>query len=410
MITSKIDKNLNYKELKTIFKKDLNQSANLYKLKINNLEITIAVGKEQTEFQNKNNIVYFPIYLIKQNDKAIQIGLFEINSINYKNFLDEENDLKVEEIQSNPLIYSFATNDFLKNLINQTSNKLNEQHLNEPVINYKVLGNQQSNDKQVQNKNLDLDVNTSTKPKGKPKEKPTWINKMMNDENYTVQDVVADGNCFFDTIVQAFKSINKEKTINDLRNNLAIKTNQDDFDAKMIFYQQYLFSKNDPDADPTFLDEIKNAYGFMKNIQDLKSLKNYIKTKNFYADEWAIEKIEELYNIKFIIISSEDKTIRTKSAVFKFYKNPDYYIIVEIVGNHFKLIGYNNKQIFSNFNEIPLSLRKKIAEITQPNEFDGIPEIKEFKYTIQSAGSLHKKSLKKKYLKKSLKKSCKRKH
>lgn len=59
--------------------------------------------------------MYFPIYLVKQNNKVVQIGIYEIQASNYLSYLDNYNNLNVEKLED-PLVYSFVTKDMLTKL------------------------------------------------------------------------------------------------------------------------------------------------------------------------------------------------------------------------------------------------------------------------------------------------------
>ena len=59
--------------------------------------------------------MYFPIYLVKNNNKVVQIGLYEIEASNYISYLDDFNNLDVEKL-SEPLVYKFASKDMLETL------------------------------------------------------------------------------------------------------------------------------------------------------------------------------------------------------------------------------------------------------------------------------------------------------
>ena len=60
-------------------------------------------------------MLYFPIYLVKHNNKVIQIGVYEIKASDYLSLLDDYNNLNIEEMDE-PLIYSFVTKDFLNKI------------------------------------------------------------------------------------------------------------------------------------------------------------------------------------------------------------------------------------------------------------------------------------------------------
>ena len=116
MVLSKIDSNVSYPELKTVDSGDFKTEANLYQLDINDIDVIIAVGNPKNTYEDKN-LLYFPIYLVKYNNKVIQIGVYEIKASNYLSYLDSYNNLDVEKIDS-PLIYSFATKEFIKKRAN----------------------------------------------------------------------------------------------------------------------------------------------------------------------------------------------------------------------------------------------------------------------------------------------------
>ena len=82
MVKSKIDSGVSYPELKSVDSGDTKLEADLYQIEINGIDVMIAVGNAKNTFEDKN-ILYFPIYLVKHNNKVVQIGVFEIKSSNY---------------------------------------------------------------------------------------------------------------------------------------------------------------------------------------------------------------------------------------------------------------------------------------------------------------------------------------
>jgi hypothetical protein len=111
MVLSKLDGDVSYPELKSVDSGDLKTEANLYQLEIKDIDVIIAVGNSKNTYEDKN-ILYFPIYLVKNNNKVIQIGVYEIRASDYLSYLDKSNNLDIEQMDD-PLIYSFVTKEFL---------------------------------------------------------------------------------------------------------------------------------------------------------------------------------------------------------------------------------------------------------------------------------------------------------
>ena len=103
MVLSKLDSDVSYPELKSVDSGDLKMEANLYQLEIKGIDVIIAVGNSKNTYEDKN-ILYFPIYLVKYNNKVIQIGVYEIRASDYLSYLDKYNNLDIEEMNE-PLIF-----------------------------------------------------------------------------------------------------------------------------------------------------------------------------------------------------------------------------------------------------------------------------------------------------------------
>ena len=114
MVLSKINKSVSYFETKKVDSNDLSKEADLYEINANGVNIIIAIGNAKKDFEDKN-ITFFPIYLVKSNNKVMQIGLYEVKSSDLTNYIDDEGNLEVEKIDE-PLIYVFVTRQMLENL------------------------------------------------------------------------------------------------------------------------------------------------------------------------------------------------------------------------------------------------------------------------------------------------------
>ena len=111
----------------------------------------------------------------------------------------------------------------------------------------------------------------------------------------------------------------------------------------------------------------------MKGVETLEAFKSKIKRCEFWADTWSISTLERILNIKFVIMSSElYKAGDTKNVLQCGQLNdkileergrftPEFYIIIEHTGSHYKLIGYKKKLIFK-FSELPYDVKKLVAE------------------------------------------------
>jgi predicted NAD-dependent protein-ADP-ribosyltransferase YbiA (DUF1768 family) len=469
MVLSKINSSVSYPELKSVDSGDLKRETNLYQIVARNSNIIVAIGSAKNTYADKN-ITYFPIYLVKHNNKVIQIGVYEIPSTNLVNYMDEDMLLDIEQL-NDPLIYTFATKEFIDKLRMIPDDEIEEKEKSKEK---KKVGKKEYKKKTVE---------TKKEPKEEPKEEQkeiiipenrrdiftakinafipellkketsitakdikekyhegnndTWIQKFMKNQNYKIIDNEGSGDCLFATLRDAFDQIGQETTVNKLRNKLAAEVDENVFGRYKEQYDMYsnaisnttkesIKLKNIYDTLKLKLKEtidreqqkqityeakkIKDKYDdlkkenelskellaefkIMKNINNLEQFKKIIKTCEFWADDWAINTLERILNIKIIIMSSERYREKDYDAVLfcgnmvdpiiqsRWEFDPEFYIIVDHTGNHYKLLTYKNKNIFT-FKEIPYDIKKMIVDKCMEKNsgiYSFIPEFEQFK-------------------------------
>jgi hypothetical protein len=283
-----------------------------------------------------------------------------------------------------------------------------------------------------------------------------WINKFLKSKKYDIDKVPGDGDCLFSAFVKAYnnsKYKNKDKLsdktdsilkVEKVRNYLSEIADQELLNNYKAIYgtasemsksskekmsngtkkhaslkaqiggtsdlqvKKELISSARSNIDEiskqksvsSKSSEIMEEFNFMRDINTLEQLKDMIKTKEFYADAWAIPNIEKKYNVKFIILNQDlfiDSVDAENSNILQCgdahpdiqrqgYFDPDMYIILNYSGNnHYDLITYDKNYFISSFKfkELPYIIKKKIIE-TCYQEFSGqgafslIEDVKDF--------------------------------
>jgi predicted NAD-dependent protein-ADP-ribosyltransferase YbiA (DUF1768 family) len=463
MVLSKIESEISYPEIKTVDSSDLQKEANLYQLEIKGVDVIIAVGNPKNTFEYKN-ILYFPIYLVKHNNKVVQIGVYEIMASNYISYLDEYNNLDVERLDE-PLIYNFVSEDMLNRLrmvpdvpLRRIVSKKDEDSDDEEEIK-EDIEEEFVEHYEIPKEREDIFVLTKGVPvppllreetnklakdiKEKYHEDPNhdWIQKFMQNQYYNIIDNEGGGDCLFATIRDAFSSIAQQTSVHKLRKKLSEEATENIFMNYKEQYDMYnqsiikdtntikeleaeylnlkskfsnVLDRNERQLITEAAKKVKAAhdklveekkvtaellkeYKFMRNIDTLERFKKKIRSCDFWAETWAISTLERILNIKFIILSSEayksgdiknvlqcgqlnDEILQNK-GVF----HPEFYIMVDYTGSHYKLVGYKKKMIYK-FSEIPYDIKKLIADKClekNAGPFSLIPDVQKFKASIQ---------------------------
>ena len=467
MVLSKINKDISYPELKSVDSGDIKMEANLYQLEILGSDVIIAVGNSKNTFEAEN-IMYFPVYLVKKNNKVIQIGVYEIKASDFISYLDDHNNLDVEKMEE-PLIYTFVTSEMLNKLKLEPDVPLRRVEKksdadadsdadsdleSEKGSNYNVLYEipEERSDIFILTKGVPVPAELVQETQKKAKEykekyhqepNDVWIQKFMKNKNYSLVDNEAGGECLFATIRDAFSSIAQQTSVAKLRNKLSKEATEEvflnykeQFDmyntslledtnkikelaSEYISLQQKFSSVIDRSEQKLISENAKKVkaehdrlihekkvtsqmlheYKFMKKVDTLEKFKAILKKCDFWGDTWAISTLERILNIKFIILSSEayrkedtknilncgqlNDSVLENKGIF----NPEFYIIIDHTGDHYRLIGYKHKLIFK-FGEIPYDIKNMVSEKClerNAGAFFIIPDFQKFKGTRQKA-------------------------
>lgn len=455
MVNSRLNDSIQYKESNHIDSEDKGYASSLYEMKIHGEHIEFALGKQKYTYSGKN-VLYFPIYMVKNDKIKSQIGVYEIDISHAINILDKDGDIDLEMFDE-PLLFSFVSPEFIKTEnIEEKSERIEEvdEELSEDEDDHLVIEKSKETAKEDDD-SVYLDVDTSLeyetdvislekkrselsspfevdshykvaallkeeteeehdemKKTYAKSSKNNWIEDYMKNNNYDIVETESNGDCFFAVIREAFKQNRQITTVQKLREILANELTDSVFMEHMNLYKGFqteidelhrelesMKSTNnlyksrakknenkqiretimeearklkekykEKSADKKNIESLQNEYvGYMKNIKTIEDYREYIKTSQFWADTWAISTLEKVLNVKIIILSEKSYNEKSLDSVLNCGEanselegrgafNPDFYIMTSYSGNHYNLITYKSKRIFT-FKEIPYGIK-----------------------------------------------------
>ena len=412
MVNSVLDTTVNYIESAEIDPSDLDYDANLYETTIFDKNITFALGKPNYTYID-NNIVYYSIYLVENDKITLRIGLYEIIASEQENIIDDDGDIDLNHFDK-PLLYSF------------TYDKL---HKGANIKQKETLGKSKNTNGQSEKK--------------KTSKKAKWIQEFMSNTNYDIIDVKYDGNCFFSVLQLALEENGQDVSIDDMRDILANNATEELFQNYKTIYDDLKRNetvltneiKNIAKRHTSMIDSLKKTkdrnlfmsletqsseikkkhdslksdrkqtretlieFEFMNGIDNLSMLKLKMKTKEFWADTWAISTLERELNLKTIIFSElhhrendelnvlqcgqHNDTTLEERGIFE----PSFYVLAAYHGGyHYQLITHTNDKSFT-FAELPDEVKVLVSEKCLEKIaglYSLIPEFKDYALKIKT--------------------------
>ena len=272
MVVSKIHSKIIYEESVDIFPEDDEFESLVYPIEISfkghdktksAKKYNIVFGKVREE-KKKDGVIYFPIYLVINDEVAAKIGVLEIEPIKYAYILDENDDIDPDKI-TEPLFFNFINESFLKKYelddeeekeedlavetdeeYNPETGKFSAKKNNEsqdkkdlfeiPQQEYKALTDEEQKPVTDKTQTFTIDQNLKTpallteessqdasdlRKEYQETVQSNWINKFMENNEYKIQDNEGGGDCLFAVVRDAFAQIGHHTTVNKLRDLLA---------------------------------------------------------------------------------------------------------------------------------------------------------------------------------------------
>lgn len=296
MVVSKINKRISYPELKSIPQIDIKKTLELYQIEVKDIEIVIAIGTPNKEFED-NDIIYYPIYLVNKENKVIQIGVYEIEASQFVSMYSDDNELIVDNFDD-ALIFSYVNKQMLNDTRLKPEFQMNDYDYNDDdnfdddnnnkSLNYKsklvssriykipterqdlfTLASDAPPEIELlkeENKNDAKDITD----KYHLNESDLWIQKCMKNKFFTIQYVEGNGDCFFATIRDAFASIGQSTTVMKLRKRLSEEVTQEMFQTySELYLQTNIEIKENKDALKKVNENIKRVAETFKNTLNI---------------------------------------------------------------------------------------------------------------------------------------------
>tara|TARA_B110001452_G_scaffold254388_1_gene245920 strand:- start:866 stop:2899 length:2034 start_codon:yes stop_codon:yes gene_type:complete len=282
MVLSNIDSNINYIETNGVDKKDFEYESYIYEAEIFKKFIKFVLGKPNFDYID-NNIVYFNIYLVKNENVVCKIGIYETENTVYTTLLDSTGDIILNKLNS-PRIFSFAK-VFIKN--NYDIEKSPDSDFEDSELDKSDYSDIETSDDDDTDDDTDDDytdddgddddgddkeiaepiiIKEQTKEESdsemqnyekKPDDK--WVNEFLKSYKYGIVDNEGGGDCFFAVLRDGLKTVKINTTVKAIREKLANEVDDVIFNRYKEFFEAY--------------------YGGFKNTQD--KLKEHKKKHNF---------------------------------------------------------------------------------------------------------------------------------
>ena len=251
---------IQYKENKGIEVEDRDYNSSVYITTLfkddkTPIDVAIAVGKYKFDATKKTDLVYFPIYILSNDRIKAQIGVYETTANKLATVLDEENEVVIE-LLGEPLLYSFATPEFIQRCksdpekyierppkaaaaeaeakaeteteVESSSSSEDDDDDDEDFMQTKVDKSRIKSKKELfhsENEGEPVvplpeeqeDDDIQLRAKFQPSDVNNWMQKFLRNNHYSIVQSDNNGDCLFDTIRRAFDSIGKKTTILKLR-------------------------------------------------------------------------------------------------------------------------------------------------------------------------------------------------
>lgn len=205
MVISVLDPSVHYEEDSKISHLDKGKATALYEIEIHGQTVVIGLG---SACQNKKT-THYTIYLIADDKPKSRIGVYEINTADVLNYVDDNGDMIIFDLE--PLLFTFATPDFLI----KSGSSLD-------------FYNKKSMESQEEKTDKHNDLKSKKSEKEKEKEKDSTSDSSSSSDSDSSSSSDSDS----DTDIRKIKASNKTKT--ETVNNSVFEIDPDSDRAELL--------------------------------------------------------------------------------------------------------------------------------------------------------------------------------
>jgi len=306
MVVSQLIDSIEYEENKGIEKTDNDLEVSLYKIKLYETDVLIALGKINNKYK-KYNVSFASVYLVlDEKEKIYQIGVYEFFHSEKENYKDDEGDLDITLFEG-PLLYNYVTEKYIKNTLQNIKLILDLDEEGDEKGDEKGDKGDKGDEEEQLDKQLDRfeddDNDDQIMETERDVKKITrnyrhnisdiWINIHLKNDKFKIKDNEGGGDCLFATIRDAFNSIGISSNVTFLREKLASNVTDEMFDSYKENFDMY---NKQIDESSEELNKI-SIQG--KKLSPLYlDLKKLLKSSAYKADDKFQEKKEKLKEVK----------------------------------------------------------------------------------------------------------------
>ncbi len=381
MVKSELNNTIVYNESKIIDNEDKGHSSSIYSIELEDQDIEIALGKEKYTFSDKN-IVNYPIYFLNNNSIKEKIGIFEIESNDVINALDEEGDIDINK--GNILFFSYITIQYLKNITkDDVKVDIDKIENYQDTVSNSKKDQLNSQDKDNQNDNEKLDNDEDQEDDEDDEEEDDDVTKVSNIKNKLVEvkedDDLVDG-IFIDNKNFKKKPLLKEEFLKDSQDN---KNDYEDR-ANSEWINQFLKNNhfgvidNDGGGD-CFFASIRDAFEMEGKSTTIRKLRAIVSKK---ATDEIFMQYKSIYQSMVGELNTKERNMKDLRKTGKLLKSQHDSVTDKIEGQN---ILNNAKQNLSNYQKEELE-KSEIEDLLDEFIFmQDIDTFEKFKNIIKTS-------------------------
>jgi len=240
----------------------------------------------------------------------------------------------------------------------------------------------------------------------------SWLEDFMKNNYYRILENEGGGDCLFAVVRDAFQYVGKNTTVAKLRALLANEITDEVFQTQRSYFMDFESQKKEtkfqmdrikqtiseykkrakqssnPEEAKQIVEQVKSLtseynqlqqqykssellqsedVGYLKEVDTLDKMREYIQTSNYWADTWAISTLERVLNFKLVIFSQDSYSENSKDSVLRCGElnkeledagtfSPEYYILTSLHNRHYRLVSYKDHPIFK-YVELPYDIK-----------------------------------------------------